>query len=178
MSWHIDRLDFPLWKIHPSKESKILNGKKRMAMPTHDQAEKALADAQDSRTRLAAGQDWLRAYLLVFAAGSVGIVLIFGLGGRTGVIVGMTLWISLITVMSWWGAKHSVVLRGHKRRSRWAFGAWAVLYGMSIFVGTILFAGEPAFWIPAAALSAVPFVVGAFWPPSPAETHARNPETV
>lgn len=143
-----------------------------MQLPSGADAETALADARSASTWLAAGRDWLRRYLLAFAAGSFVVVLLFGLGGRTGIIVGLTLWILLISGMSWWGNNQRVVLRGHKRRSLWAFATWGVLYGVAILVGILVFRDEALFWVPAAALSSIPLVVGALWPPSPNETRA------
>jgi len=133
--------------------------------PTNTEVEVALADAHTASAALAARGNWLRTYLLVFAAGSVAVVLLIGLDGQRGVAVGMALWFLLIAVMSWWGARQRVILRGHKRRSFVAFGGWGVLYGATLLVGEYLFAGQPAFWVPAAVITSVPLVLVACWPP-------------
>jgi hypothetical protein len=137
-----------------------------MDVPTHTEAEAALADARTARTSLAAGGNWLRRYLFVFAAASVPLVLLIGLGGQRGATIGTMLWIFLVSVMSWWGARQRVVLRGHKRRSILAFGGWGVLYGATLLLGEYLFPGQPAFWVPAAVITAVPLVLAACWPTS------------
>jgi len=137
-----------------------------MDAPTRTEAEATLASARTARTSLVAGGNWLRRYLLVFAAASVPVVLLIGLGGQRGATIGTMLWLFLVAGMSWWGARQHVVLRGHKRRSFLAFGGWGVLYGATLLVGVYLFPGQPGFWVPAAVITPVPLVLGACWPTS------------
>lgn len=135
-----------------------------MDAPTPREVESDLADAHGARASLIARGNWFRKYLLVFAAGSVAVVLLIGLGGRTGATIATMLWLSLVAAMSWWGTRQRVVLRGHKRRSFLSFGGWGVLYGITLVVGVYAFPGQPAFWLPAAAITAIPLVLGACWP--------------
>lgn len=135
-----------------------------MDAPTRGEVEAALANARTARTSLAAGGLWLRRYLLVFAAATVPLVLLIGLDGQRGGTIGMTLWIMVIAVMSWWAAQQRVTLRGHKRRTILAFGGWGVLYGATLLLGKYQFADDPAFWVPAAVVTAVPLVLVASWP--------------
>ena len=144
--------------------------------PTRTEVESALAGAHTARTSLAARGNWLRTYLLVFAASSVALVLLIGLDDRRGATIGTTLWICLVAVMSWWGARQRVILRGHKRRSFLAFGGWGVLYGATVLFGMFLFPGQPAFWVPAAVITPVPLVLVACWPTSPSA--GRRPGSV
>ena len=134
--------------------------------PTNTEVEVALADAHTASAALAARGNWLRTYLLVFAAGSVTVVLLIGLEGRRGATIATTLWLLLVAVMSWWGARQRVIPRGHKRRTLLAFGGWGVLYGATLLIGEYLFAGQPAFWVPAAAITAIPLALAACWPVS------------
>lgn len=138
-----------------------------MDLPTRTEAEGALVDARTARTTLTAGGHWLRTYLLVFATASVPVVLLIGLDGRRGAIIGTMLWLFLVAVMSWWGARQRVILRGHKRRSALAFGGWGLLYGLTLFVGVYVFNDQPAFWLPASLITAVPLVLVAYWPNQP-----------
>jgi len=144
--------------------------------PTRTEVEAALADATTARRALAARGNWLRTYLLVFAAGSVAVVLLIGLGGRRGATIAMMLWLFLVAAMSWWGVRQQVILRGHKRRSFLAFGGWGVLYGTTLLVGLYLFADQPAFWVPAAVITAAPLVLAACWPTS--RSDGRRPASV
>ncbi len=85
-------------------------------------------------------------------------------------IIGTTLWIVVISVMSSWGARQRVVLRGNTRRSLLAFGGWGVLYGAAPLVGLLRYPQRPAFWLPAAVIVALPLVLVACWP------HERRPQ--
>jgi len=145
-----------------------------MDVPTRREVESTLADANGARTTLAARGGWLRKYLLVFAVGSVAVVLLIGLGGRTGATVATMLWLFLVAAMSWWGARQRVIPRGHKLRNLLGFGGWGVLYGATLLVGKSFFPSEPAFWVPAAVLSAVPLVLVAFWPSRRSEGQRRG----
>jgi hypothetical protein len=144
--------------------------------PTRTEVKAALADAHTASTALAARGNWLRTYLLTFAAGSVALVLLIGLDGQRGATIATTLWLLLVASMSWWGARQRVILRGHKRRSFLAFGGWGVLYGTTLLVGEYLFADQPAFWVPAAVITAIPLVLVACWPTS--RSDRRRPASV
>ncbi len=138
-----------------------------MDVPTGAEAETALADARTARVSLVAAGLWFRTYLLVFAAASVLVVLLIGLGGQSGRIIGTTLWICLVAAMSWWAARQRVVLRGYKRCSIVAFGGWGLLYGATLLLGEYLFTDDPAFWVPAAVVTAIPLVLVARSPLGP-----------
>jgi hypothetical protein len=50
---------------------------------------------------------------------------------------------------------------GFPRRWVASVVGWGVLYAASMLLGLLFFRAEPAFWLPAAALSALPLVLGA-----------------
>ena len=148
-----------------------------MDTPTPAQATSALADARAASSSLTSRGAWLRTYLLIFAAGSLALVLLIGLGGRDGAIAGTSLWIVLISVMSWWSSRQTVILRDHKQRSFLAFGGWAVLYGVTLLVGETVFPASPAFWVPAAVISTMPLVLAALWPHAATDDGPRTFDT-
>lgn len=135
-----------------------------MDVPTQAEVDAVLADARGARASLVAGGNWLRKYLLVFAAASVPVMLLIGLGGQRGAAIGTTLWMLLVVTMSWWGSRQRVILRGQKRRSVLAFGGWGALYGGTLLLGIYPFEGQPAFWVTAAVITVMPLVAGAYWP--------------
>ncbi|KLN36531.1 hypothetical protein FB00_01385 [Cellulosimicrobium funkei] len=138
--------------------------------PSPAEASSALADASRlaASTRARAWR-WVRLYLTGWAAASVCLVLALGLGGRAGFVVGMSAWALLVTVGVTWAARQGAMVAGARPRLALGAGAWAVVYGATLFVGLDRFAGEVAFWVPAALVSAVPLLLAA-WIPAPRET--------
>jgi len=104
---------------------------------------------------------WLRRFLLLFAAASVVLVLVLGLGGRPGLFIGMGLWVVTISVAVPWANRQGAVPRGTGSLSAWTWASWAALYCGLLVVGLSTFPGRPAFWVPAALVTAVPFLVAA-----------------
>ena len=50
---------------------------------------------------------------------------------------------------------------GFSRRWVTAVAAWGALYAVALVVGLLAFRAEPAFWLPAAVVTALPLVLGA-----------------
>lgn len=135
------------------------------AAPTPQEAAAVLAHAESS-TRLtqARGARWVRTYLLGWGLGSVGLVLAIGMGGRVGFFIGMAAWAALVTIGATWASRQGFLARGSRRRLAVAPAAWAVVYGATLVIGLPGQAGNLAYWLPAALVSAVPMVVVALWP--------------
>lgn len=131
---------------------------------TPEQAEATLRDSARARSAFVSRGRWLRRYLAAFAVASVLLVLAIGLGGRIGVIVGISLWGVALAILIPYALRQGVSPRHIGRRVGRVVPAWAVLYGGTLAVGLPGFAGRPAFWVPAALLTAVPFAVGAALP--------------
>lgn len=148
-----------------------------MNVPNQVEAEATLADARTARATLAAGGNWLRTYLLVFAAASVPLLLLAGMGRLRGALIATVLWLLLCTVISWWGLRQRVVLRGAKGRSALAFGGWGVLNTAALMLGGQLDTRRPAFWVPAALITVLPLILVACWPSSPNDRSGPSART-
>lgn len=135
-----------------------------MQAPTPDQARDALLAADRSSDALAARTRWLTVSLLGYATASFVTLLLIGLGGPAGVGLGMAAWVVTIVGLTTWRGRQQVLPRGHSRRVNWGFGAWTVIYGLTVIFGTAGLHGQPWFWVPAALATAAPLVVAALWP--------------
>ncbi|QJW35336.1 hypothetical protein [Cellulosimicrobium protaetiae] len=142
--------------------------------PSPAEASSALAHAArlaaSTRTR---GWRWVRLYLTGWAAASVGLVLTLGLGGQVGFVVGMSAWAVIVTAGVTWAARQGSMAAGTRRRLFLGAGGWAAVYGVTLFVGLDRFAGDVAFWLPAALLSTAPLLLAA-WLPAPREAAAAT----
>ena len=124
--------------------------------------------AASTRTR---GWRWVRLYLSGWGVASIGLVLSIGLGGRVGLIVGMTAWLVIVTVGVTWAGRQGAMAAGTRRRLYLGVGAWVVVYGAALFVGLYRFPGDATFWVVAAAMSALPLLLAA-WLPAPRDAAA------
>ena len=133
--------------------------------PTPQEAAAALAGAADrthqARTR---GARWVRTYLLGWGVGSIGLVLAIGMGGQVGFFVGMAAWAALVTIGVTWASRQGFLAHGSRKRLAAAAAAWAVVYGAILVIGLPGQAGNLAYWLPAALVSALPMGAVALWP--------------
>jgi hypothetical protein len=132
------------------------------------------ASALERASRLASstrerGWRWIRLYLTGWAIAAAGLVLAIGLGGQPGLFIGMGAWAVIVTVGVTWSARQGTMAAGTRRRLILGAAAWAVVYGVTLFVGLDRFAGEVVFWVPAALLNTVPLLAAA-WLPAPRES--------
>lgn len=135
------------------------------AAPSPQEAAAVLALAESStRTTRLRGARWVRTYLLGWGLGSIGLVLAIGMGGQVGFFVGMAAWAALVTIGVTWASRQGFLAQGSRRRLAVAAATWAVVYGATLVVGLPGQAGNLAYWLPAALVSAVPMVVVALWP--------------
>ncbi|MCX5405479.1 hypothetical protein OHA37_16485 [Streptomyces sp. NBC_00335] len=107
--------------------------------------------------------DWYTRYLWVFAAGQLALVplavLWHGLASALAFGLGNTL---LVTGLSVYAARQRVVRRGFGLKHGLVIGSWAVLFALSVSLGTTVFAAAPAFAAVAAPACALPPAVGAW----------------
>ncbi|MFI2703002.1 hypothetical protein [Cellulosimicrobium composti] len=148
-----------------------MNSADQPATPPHVPDPREAAEALERVSRLAGrtraqGWRWVRLYLTGWAVASVGLVLAIGLGGRVGFFVGMGAWAVIVAVGTTWANRQGATAPGTARRIFAGAITWAVVYGVTIFVGTTLWPGLVAFWVPAALVSAVPLLLAA-WRPVP-----------
>ncbi|MHA7134389.1 hypothetical protein [Oerskovia turbata] len=133
--------------------------------PTPRQAAAALAlAAKSSAATVDIGRRWIRAVFLSWAAMTTVVVLLVGLGGTAGIIAGSTIAALFAAGVGAWAARQGVWVRGLSRRYLLAVLAWALLYAGALAVGTTTQAGNAAFWIPSALLTAAPMLLAALRP--------------
>ncbi len=126
-------------------------------------AQLARAAELTTRTRAAAWR-WVRVYLSGWAVGSAALVASVGLGGTAGMLVALGAWGVLVGVGVAWARRQGFAVAAAGRRIGIGAGLWAATYGAILAVGLTGFPGSPGFWVPAAAVSAVPLLAAAWWP--------------
>ncbi|MDQ6947905.1 MAG: hypothetical protein M3256_16980 [Actinomycetota bacterium] len=132
---------------------------------TQEQAAADLAGARQAAVRVGTQARWTARYLAVFAAGFAAITLILGLMQPFWLRMSVwgVLWAALVMGMVWWARSRPAQPRG-SRRWRWAWG-WAgtgILYAAALSIGLPGQSGWPAYWVPAAAIVALPLSVAAW----------------
>lgn len=122
-----------------------------------DEAREALDRANTLGHRVRGGGRWLALYCAVFGVGTLSVVLTTGLAApgplRTAMVVVFGIMVLVLVV---WAATRPV----SPRRFGWLHTAmilgWSVLYSVALLVGLNFFPGEPAWWVPMAAATALP----------------------
>ena len=132
------------------------------------QPEQALNDlgAANRSADRARGQGWrwVRAYLLVWALASVGLVIGLGIGNKTVTIGIFIAWATLSLTGGIWSRSRGLTPRGGGRRIGRAAGLWAACYAIVLAVGVTQKTQVTGFWIAAAVFTAAPLVVAALIP--------------
>ncbi|GIL25151.1 hypothetical protein [Actinocatenispora comari] len=136
---------------------------------------RAAADALDRAARVAhaahaQGWRWVRIYLTGWAIGSVGLILLIGLGGAVGMVVGVAAWAVLVTVGVLWARGQGAVVAATKFRLGIGSGLWSAAYVAILALGVAIRPGA-AYWVPAALVSTVPLLLAGWLP-------ARRPHPV
>lgn len=123
----------------------------------------ALARAASLRAEVHRMSRWYAHYLLVYGIAAFVTTLLVGmLPGAAGVGVAMGLWAAVIGGLSVYAARQRVSRRGFARRHGGIIGVWAALYGVVLAVGATEYPGDLAWWLPGAALVALPALAGAY----------------
>ena len=121
--------------------------------------------ATDERMAAAVRAGALRyvGWLLAFAALNVMYLTALGLHTEDGPVGWLTVAYLLctagLTVSFLSGAR--LTSRGFDRRFVRALGVWGAVFAVVLVVGLLVFRGQPAFWLPASLVCAVPLVLGA-----------------
>lgn len=131
---------------------------------TRDQAASALADAERSAARVHVETRWFVRYLAVFAAGFGVLTLVLGLVDPLWLrlTISGVLWIPLVIGMAWWAFHQRATASGVGRRALPGWVGSGVLYAVALFVGTPGQLGNPAYWVPAAVVVALPLAIAAW----------------
>ena len=113
------------------------------------------------------GWRWVRVYLWGWAAASIGLVLILGLGNTTGKIIGFAGWGVFVAIAMAYRSRQGVLPVGAPHRIGRATGLWTATYALIVAVAVAVSVGQSGgiwFWVGAALISAAPLVVAALVP--------------
>ncbi|MEV5711875.1 hypothetical protein [Actinoallomurus sp. NPDC052274] len=117
----------------------------------------ALAQAEQLKAAVDRRSRWVVGYQLAYGTASLAMVLALGLlGGRLGTVVSLAIWVPVVVALSVYAAQQPVAHRGMAVTHGVMVGAWGVLYGAVLGVGIAFFPGDLAWWLPGAALVALP----------------------
>ena len=126
----------------------------------HD-AHASLLDAAAARERLIGRARWTRRYFSLFAVASLVMVPTIGMGGVRAVLPTLLGWAVVMVALIAWAKRQGVIGRGSWRLHGFTWGAWGVLWMVTVNVGVRLYPGVAAFWLPAALVVTAPLVVAA-----------------
>ncbi|GAA3228738.1 hypothetical protein GCM10010488_33550 [Oerskovia jenensis] len=136
-----------------------------LAAPTPREATAALDLATRSTAATAGiGHRWVQSLLLAWAAMTITVVLLVGLGGVPGIVVGSLIGPLFAGTVAIWAARQGIRARSLNGRYLLAVLLWAVLYGAALTLGLPGQAGNLGYWLPAALATALPMLVAALWP--------------
>ncbi|MFF3064665.1 hypothetical protein ACFVQ3_08910 [Oerskovia sp. NPDC057915] len=135
------------------------------AAPTPQEAAAALDLAtRSTATTAGIGHRWVQSLLLAWAAMTITVVLLVGLGGVPGIVLGSLIGPLFAGMVAIWAARQGVRARSLHGRYLLAVVLWAVLYGAALVLGLPGQAGNLAYWLPAALVTALPMLAAALWP--------------
>lgn len=128
------------------------------------EAAASLAAAKEAADRMRRKASWYAVYCIAFGTVIPTGTLVIGLNPssavRTAAIALMAVAIAALVVYAvtrpvtapWFGRLHTAVML-----------SWGLLYSATMLIGKPLFPGDPAWWAPMSAATAVPFAVAAVW---------------
>ncbi|MGJ0202978.1 hypothetical protein [Leucobacter sp. gxy201] len=127
---------------------------------TREEAAAALAKTDLLAANMRRDLTAMRVAMAAFGIGSAGAMLIMGLvgmGGQPGALVaGVVLLIAAMIPVQIVGVRAKARVSKFARRYLIAILVWGVVYAAGMIVGGFVFPLVPAFWIPAAVVSALP----------------------
>jgi hypothetical protein len=123
----------------------------------------ALAHADRLRRRVTDRSRWYGRFLGIFGLAVMVVTPLWGLltGGTAAVVLNVA-WVTFIIVISGYARRQPVAGRGMARRYLLIIGSWAVIYAVVLVPGFVLFAHNPAWWIPGGLAAAAPFFLGTY----------------
>ena len=133
------------------------------SVPDPADARRALAAAATASARVRRQARWPATYLTVFAGGFAGVTLVLGLVQPLALRMALfgAGWPLLLLATVGWASRKPASPLGLHRRAGPYWVATGVLYGTVLLVGTPRFLGQPAYWLPAAALVGAPLLLAA-----------------
>ncbi|MGI8648357.1 MAG: hypothetical protein ACR2JX_09070 [Mycobacteriales bacterium] len=131
--------------------------------PTPSRAADDLARAADVATQLRSRSRWMASYLTLFGVGFAAITVALGLLESTPVrVIVVALWVPFVVGMVIWSSRQRVVALKARRRAMPYWAAASLLYAVVLVIGTPDLLGNLAYWLPAAAVVALPLLIGAW----------------
>ncbi|MEU8550491.1 hypothetical protein AB0C81_26510 [Streptomyces roseoverticillatus] len=125
------------------------------------QAEEALARMRELDAVVRRQSRWGVRYLALFALASLAFTYTVGMLHGEAIAVATVAWIVFVAGTSLWAARQQVHREGYARRQGLVMVGWGTTYAIAVSVGSDLYAGNPAWWAPAAVATAVPAAIGA-----------------
>ncbi|MEU7727927.1 hypothetical protein AB0B78_22210 [Streptomyces sp. NPDC040724] len=127
------------------------------------EATEALGRAAGMEKAARARSGWYARYLWVFAAGQLLLVPVAVLGrGPVAVAVMGAINVLLVTGLSVYAARQSVVRRGFGVKHGVLVGSWAAVFAVMVLLGTTVFGRSVPFAAGAALACALPLALGAW----------------
>lgn len=130
---------------------------------TPEEAYDTLIEAAAAREQLASKGRWPRTYLLVYAIGAAATFAFVGLAGTIGIVIAAVLWPTIVVFMQRSARVRSVTERGGRQAITIGATLWSILYIAGLFIGYGFFRSDEIYWIPAALVVALPFLIAACW---------------
>ena len=132
--------------------------------PTPDEARELLGHSTSAAAALrGAGQNRHAQWLTGMAATSFMYLVSMGIAATDPevVVASLAFAFAVATLCVTLLPTASVAKRGMKRRWLWSLIAWGLLLAIAMPVGFVVFNAEPAYWVPAAVVVALPLAIGA-----------------
>lgn len=119
------------------------------------------ADRLSSKARLAGR--WYARFLVLFGLASALFAASFSLAsGQRASLTLTAVFLGVTFILLVWAQRQQTTLAGMGRIHAAVMTSWGVLWGVTVIVGTRLFAHEPAWWISGGVAMAAPCLVGAY----------------
>lgn len=126
------------------------------------EASHALEHAERLQGRARSASRWYTRYLIVYGIVSFLFASLFGVvGNRWGAALLTPLWAVFVTLLSVWSYQKKTAMAGFGRLHGAVIGAWAVLWGVTVIVGSARYQGQPAWWVAGGLAMAAPCFIGA-----------------
>lgn len=127
------------------------------------EATQALAQAERFRREARHSGRWYALYLALFAVASVLFAGLFGIvGNRWGATLLTPLWGVFLVFLTVWSQRKKTSVAGMSRLHLTVIGSWAVLWGITVIVGSVYFQGRPGWWLAGGVAMAAPCLIGAW----------------
>ncbi|GAA2441483.1 hypothetical protein GCM10010191_67140 [Actinomadura vinacea] len=131
--------------------------------PTVGSAATALAEADKLRATVQQSSRWLIRFHLAYGAAAAVAVLLLGLvSSPAGIMTVTACWLVVIAALIGYAVRQPVSHRGMARTHGFMIAGWTVTYMAVLIPGVNWFEGDLMWWLPGAAVVAVPSLLSAY----------------